>query len=67
MIKYDAAHPDGIKIPPEQPTNLFMSPVTVRQMTTEEREQYGPPQKRKRGETACPWTKKQSSKSFGEV
>lgn len=67
MIKYDAAHPSGIKILPEQPTNLSMSPVTVRQMMMEEQEQYGPPQKRKRGETACPWTKRQSSKYFGEV
>lgn len=61
MIKYDAAHPDGILVPPDQPANLVMSPVTVRQMTEEEREQYGKPQKRRRGETVCPWTKRQSS------
>lgn len=67
MIKYDAAHPSGILIPPDQPANLVMAPVTVRKMTAEERKQYGPPQKRKRGETACPWTKRRSSKCFGGV
>lgn len=67
MIKYDSAHPSGILIPPDQPANLVMAPVTVRQMTDDEREQYGQPEKRKRGETACPWTKRRSSKYFGEV
>lgn len=67
MIKYDAAHPDGILIPPDQPANLVMAPVTVRQMTDEERKQYGPAQKRRHGETVCPWTKRKSSKYYGEV
>lgn len=67
MIKYDAAHPNGIKIPPIKPEGVELAPVMVRQMTDEEHEQYGPPQKRKRGETACPWTKRKSIKCFGEV
>lgn len=65
MIKYDAAHPNGIKIPPIKPEGAELAPVMVRQMTAEEREQCGQPEKRKK--SACPWTKRKSSKCFGEV
>ena len=65
MIKYDADHPDGIKLSPAPLLTPEPAPVTIRQMTAEERERYGPSKKRKK--SACPWTKRRSSKCFGEV
>lgn len=40
MIKYDAAHPSGIKISPIKPEGVELAPVMVRQMTAEEQEYY---------------------------
>lgn len=67
MMKFDNKNPGGIRIGTTSRTGIELAPVMVRQMTDDEREQYGPPQKRKRGETACPWAKRLGSKQYAEV